>query len=659
MLPRWRQAFTDPPAGIAAFPLLLGLFFLTPLFIFPWAQNAYVLAKEAFVGAGISLLVIGCAAGWLRGERWRIPLEPLNALLVALPAWMAASVLWADAPILAWEETRRTLALVAGVLLVQHLVHDNRARLLLLVYTIAASSLAVAIWTLVRDATHAFGDGGSVRAVLGDWRDAISQAALGNSGHVGDFLAVGTLAWLGIFLAARGRLPWMVATIALWLHAAALIVAWSVHSNLSLIVGAGVFLWLMGDHRGDWLGRRRWRPLAVLLGGWLLIIAFYVVDHPVNPHGSAAWAPRVEAVYTQMGIEPPGDFSGGIFAQAFASPRWQSGLDTRLAIWLTTLDMIRARPWLGGGAGNFTYLYPATHSELLALNPGLARYGGSWTNAAHNEVLEFWSELGVVGLFLLIALVAAPLLQVHRRLSEGVSPGTALVLALAGGAISAVVVQAMFSFPLQLPWSSLLFFTLLAVPGMLPPRGSGERTFDVPVTREAGPLDLEVVMRNMAFPTRLSIGWRGRPLAIMATALMIAGGVYTAHRSLVPLRADVAFRDVYEGRRQLVAMGSTDIPERLLSRAREVLSIWPGHVDCRSALQGLLLEAGRHEEVLEQTPLVLGKLNAPEVYTRRIEALEALGRPAEAIDDINELLRRRGQPPLQPPANNATGPSPQ
>ena len=79
----------------------------------------------------------------------------------------------------------------------------------------------------------------------------------------------------------------------------------------------------------------------------------------------------------------------------------------------------------------------------------------------------------------------------------------------------------------------------------------------------------------------------------------------------------------------------------LFPKCEAVLKIWPGHVDCRSRYQEMLLLEGEFQKVVEQTPLVLRKLNAIEVYERRALALEALGRESDATTDWDEVFRRR------------------
>ena len=58
--------------------------------------------------------------------------------------------------------------------------------------------------------------------------------------------------------------------------------------------------------------------------------------------------------------------------------------------------MVRGHPWLGIGAGNFTYGYTATLSPYVLSRPDLAVYAGQFTNAAHNEPLQAWVETGIV-----------------------------------------------------------------------------------------------------------------------------------------------------------------------------------------------------------------------------------------------------------------------
>lgn len=617
------------------------------------------MAKRTVGQAAIFILLgLWLAAGFF-GREARVLFQPLNGLLLLLLLWMGLSLFWSKTPVLTLEATWYFAGVLLLVIVYQGLVEGNRTRLLRVAQVLMLSSLVVAIWVLLWDFRAGFSPGSfGVRRTLGDWRDYLSVVAFGNTSHIADFLVFGFLAWLGSFFLARGKFSRSLSIGALWLHAAALIVCWSVHSNLSVLVAATLAGWLLWRHFGKKIYRQRQKGWLILAAGWMVVVLFYVVDHPVNPHGSAQWGPVVTAEYQQAGLPlPDGGFSGGIFSQAFASPRWIAGWNTRVAIWLTTLEIIRAHTWLGTGAGTFTYVYPATISELVLNNPDLRPYSGSWTNAAHNDLLEFWAELGIPGAFLLVLLVAVSIKQHWDRLQAGTSNGNAVILSMSLAAIVAICLQSQMNFPLQLPVSTVLFFLLLGTPFLLPVKGHETRDLQVPVERHYGPVALGIRMKNMAYPTEVSLRWVGeqpgvaKGLAVGMVVLMLL----PAWWSLQPLRADIVYRDVRERKLRAAVMGMTpDAARAIFEGSNRVLAIWPGHVDCRSAYQDALVEAGRYEEVLVQTPLVLKKLNATEVYVRRAVALEALGRGGEAIADWDEVFSRRPEyGRLHPGAYNA------
>lgn len=640
-----RTLFPGKPLEAVAHFLLLALIFTLPLVYLPFTVESFILGKEVV----FQLAVLGIAALLLIGAAFgspvRLPLNLLSAGLAMLILWGALSVFWSHSPVLALEETYRTGFLILFLLVLQSILLKDRRAICAAAGALLISSFVLSVWVLIQDFRWAFApDTMSVRMVLGDWRDALSQVGLGNTSHIGDLLAVGFLGTLTSAFLVRRKVSRILILFSLWTHAAALITVWSVHSNLSVIVGTGVMFWAMRRHWGE-RSLFRWKSLALAaVIGWVAVVGFFVIDHPLNPHGSDVWAPSAEAAYRQAGIPAPeGGFSGGIFAQAFASPRWTSGLDTRIAIWLTTLEAIRNNLIFGAGAGNFTYVYPASVSEIVANSPNLAPYGGSWTNAAHNTLLHFWSEYGLLGPILLLIIIGVSVKESTDRLERNLTQCNALILSGGLGALAAMAVQMQMNFPLQLPASSMVFLMLLALPFLLPEKGKESGgALDMPVERDYGPVILGVTMRNMAYPTELRLrvdeASKGAGALVAVASLLLAGTL--AWLSLIPLRADMQYTEV-RALRPMVNQGMNR--QQFFDEVGDVLSIWPGHVDCRSAYQEALLGAGRFEDVVTQTPLVLEKLNAIEVYLRRALALESLGRSSEAESDWAEIFTRRPQ----------------
>jgi O-antigen ligase len=112
--------------------------------------------------------------------------------------------------------------------------------------------------------------------------------------------------------------------------------------------------------------------------------------------------------------------------------KWQSGsLTQRIEIWL---DAINGLTWLGNGLGSFYSTYPAhaTHLDITWIQPV----------HAHNDFLEVLFELGLPGLVLLLAFLAAIFWKSQQR--------ERYILA-------AICVCALFGFPLHSPATAFTF----------------------------------------------------------------------------------------------------------------------------------------------------------------------------------------------------------
>ena len=128
-------------------------------------------------------------------------------------------------------------------------------------------------------------------------------------------------------------------------------------------------------------------------------------------------------------------------------------IHTRFQIAQDTLQMWRSHPWLGFGLGNFTRAYPQFRSF----------YTDELVNAAHNDYLQFLSELGILGfgaiLWFLLAVLGRGLRNVHDWSSS--SSHSARLAALLG--VVGIAVHSLTDFNLQIPANAALFFALCAV----------------------------------------------------------------------------------------------------------------------------------------------------------------------------------------------------
>jgi O-antigen ligase len=126
----------------------------------------------------------------------------------------------------------------------------------------------------------------------------------------------------------------------------------------------------------------------------------------------------------------------------------------RLEIWSTTPEIIAAHPVLGVGQGN----YPIVSPEF-----GLVDVGGAPFDHAHDLFLNVASELGIVGLLLLLAMLLAVARSAKTVLAHRDSEFFPLGVALSASLL-ALLVNSITEYPLR---ENLILATLLIVIGLL------------------------------------------------------------------------------------------------------------------------------------------------------------------------------------------------
>ncbi len=135
----------------------------------------------------------------------------------------------------------------------------------------------------------------------------------------------------------------------------------------------------------------------------------------------------------------------------------------RIEIWKGIIKMVKARPFLGVGIGNFNLIYPAYQREAA-----LATYGQAhFIRQAHNEYLQFAAELGLLGLGLFLWFCLRLLKGLWRKLKAAERPAETIIYLGLLGAILATLVAAGFSFNLQNESSALYFWFIVGMAGVL------------------------------------------------------------------------------------------------------------------------------------------------------------------------------------------------
>jgi len=132
----------------------------------------------------------------------------------------------------------------------------------------------------------------------------------------------------------------------------------------------------------------------------------------------------------------------------------------RIATWKFTWMMIEDYPLLGSGVGTYGYQSLKYQADFFAQGQNRDIYPHGFAVQAHNEYLQIWSELGIIGLLLFLWIIFNYYrnILIHFRMMG--EKEKAITIGLAGG-LTAVLIDALFGFPLQLAASISLFWMSL------------------------------------------------------------------------------------------------------------------------------------------------------------------------------------------------------
>jgi len=127
--------------------------------------------------------------------------------------------------------------------------------------------------------------------------------------------------------------------------------------------------------------------------------------------------------------------------------------ETRDEVVKYALPMMRDYFWTGTGGGTFWYVFPNYAGEK-----GLSGY-----DHAHNDYVEIFSDLGIIGASCLAGVVLISLSQAITALKHRSSFVRGMGFASFMGTLS-ILIHSNVDFNLQIPANALLFITLLAIP---------------------------------------------------------------------------------------------------------------------------------------------------------------------------------------------------
>jgi O-antigen ligase len=396
-----------------------------------------------------ALTVLLCAASLL-AVLGRVTRRPSRAAISTLASlgflsiWIGLSALWAVPGAGIELEARRSVLYLVALVSVLVIV-DARRRRAFIAGLLAAVVFVALVAFVMRAASGAPAD---------RFYGSLLEEPVGYPNALGVLVAIGVVLALGLGALldhraarpVRATVPFLVlvlcltgsrgAALACGLGIALLLVLApgarrrSIASGVVAVLANGGSAWAVVQWRGTEGAALAAVGLATLAGGWALASRSWVLSRR-----------RLAVVACLL-------LCGSLAVVALRPPTLSSSY--RVAYWRAAMDEAAEHPLLGSGAGSFSLSWREHRTVDLGVRD------------AHSLYVETLSELGPVGLLLVVSIVAVPLIVSVRRRGDPVA-------AVSGAAFAVFAVHAGLDWDWEMPVVTL---TALGCAGVLLTRSS-------------------------------------------------------------------------------------------------------------------------------------------------------------------------------------------
>lgn len=421
---------------------LMAVAFLAPFMFRRSTFDFANLPQMAFIQVGVVFFLFLWLVRGVAARRLVIPKSPLHLPLVALVLWSLISLAYAHNTyegLLTWMHWT---ASVLMFFLVIGSVTSERDALRFAAVIFASGCLAA----LLGIAQHLMGI---------QWvPQVIPPAATFANKNMAVHFVILTLPLALIFIlnSETKVLPWILGLLS------ALMVAFLIYSRtkagwLALLFECGALSLL--------LAREYWRSRDLAFWNWnkglaaICALAVVLLMANLGPKGFQ-W--RFGQIFDQAATIVKSPQAAEDEQNTYAS----RGL--RLAIWLNTIEMIKDRPLIGFGLGNHKVFYPVYYRKAVAEK---IFSEASQLSNVHNDYLQTFAELGVIGMLILGWLLLAAIVVV-LKLTSGKSSRHVRFFAIGiSVSVTGLLVNAFFSFPFQRSVPPFLLMIMLGLLALL------------------------------------------------------------------------------------------------------------------------------------------------------------------------------------------------
>ena len=269
----------------------------------------------------------------------------------------------------------------------------------------------------------------------------------GNVNYFAGYLIIPLSLAIALFFTIKNKPKKIFLLIGILVMGGSLIFTFTRGSYLALGVSVIFMAFLFLKTRGKNFIRENKNIFIIILIAIIMIAFLFVVPTPLSKSGTTISKIKERTSLARLNNE----FSSG----------------RRIAIWKFTEMMIKDHPILGSGIGTFKYNSLRYQAKFFDQGQNRTLYPHGFADKSHNEYLQLWAELGIIGLGVFIWLMiiyfnyGVTLLKKEKDYYR-----RGIIIGLMGSTV-AVLVDGIFGFPLHLPVTVLLLWMVLGLIGVV------------------------------------------------------------------------------------------------------------------------------------------------------------------------------------------------
>jgi len=265
----------------------------------------------------------------------------------------------------------------------------------------------------------------------------------GNVNYFAEYLIVPLPIAVSLFFTCQKKLKKILLLIGILAMGTALMFTFTRGSYLAFGSALIIMFFLFLISRDINFIKNKKKYFIIIIAAVIIITSIFFIPNPLNKPGTVIFKIKSR-------------LSPTILTQGVSIKR-------RITVWKFTTLMIKDRPFIGAGIGTFKYNSLKYQAKYFGQGENRSLYIHGFATKTHNEYLQLWAELGIIGLGIFIWLMIGYFTYGLRFIKKTKNEYKKGIIIGLMGAVVAVLVDGIFGFPLHLPATVILFWLALAL----------------------------------------------------------------------------------------------------------------------------------------------------------------------------------------------------